>query len=86
MAAAEVLAIGIGLANSADVVLTTTTAYALKGHDSGSFVNVSLKDDGGAYRPVGSLTPGAPGTSISAPGTYRFTRPASSSSCGVFSG
>lgn len=84
--ATEILATGSGAANSADQVLSAGTSVSLKGYDGNSRVVISLKDDAGAYNPVGDLTMSQRGLAVLASGTYRFSRPASSSACGVFSG
>ena len=88
MAAAQILATASGAANSADQVVAAGTplTVSLRAYDRDSIVIVELKDEAAAYTPVNSLTNGQPGLSISSPGTYRFRRPASSSSCGVFNG
>lgn len=86
MAAANLIADGTGLANSVDVVVASTLAVSLKDYASDAIVYVFLKDDAGSYQQIGALTSSRPSTSITAPGTYRLTRPASSGSCGVFSG
>lgn len=87
--AVELLAVGTGAASSADLVVGagTPVTVALKGYtDNGARVNIALKDDDGDYHHQGALTGASPSTVIAGPGTYRFTRPASSSACGAFSG
>lgn len=87
MAAAEILATGTGALNSSDVTITTTAlAVAMKGFASDAIVNVSLKDDAGAYNRFCSITSDNPSRVFSAAGVYRFSRPASSGACGLFSG
>lgn len=82
----NVLTTGSGAADSADQVVTTPVTVGLKGAASqNALVTVSLKDDVGAYWPVDELRGGSGGFKvISAPGTYRFSRTAESSACGVF--
>lgn len=48
-------------------------------------VDVLLKDDAGQYFQVDSLGARKKAVQIIAPGTYRFSRLATSDSCGVFS-
>ena len=86
MAAASIITTGSGAATSADVVVTSTVAFALKNFASDAIVDVYLKDDAGAYHRIGSITSDNPSKQISAPGTYQFVRPARSGSCGLFSG
>lgn len=86
---AQILAVGTGAANSSDVVVTDPITVAIKdaaGPRAGSgLIEIYLKDDAGQYFRVGTLFADKP-LLIAGPGTYRFTRPASSESCGVFSG
>lgn len=70
-------------ATSADVTLTSETLVSLKAAAVGAKVNITVKDDGGAYNPCGELTQAKPSGSLPA-GTYQFTRVAGAS-CGVFS-
>lgn len=85
MAATQILATNNTAADSADVPVTAATTVSLKGvTDSKASVIIKLKDDGGAYVPVGSLSSSLPCVLIVAPGTYRFTRVAGAT-CGVFS-
>jgi hypothetical protein len=84
--ATQILADGTSTTPSADVVVTSTLAVALKDYAQDACVIVFLKDDAAAYQRVGQLTADNPGKSISAPGTYRFTRATNSGTCGVFSG
>lgn len=88
----EILAIGTGAANSPDQVVTASApvTYCLKdtlGPDLGPNVQVDilLKDDAGQYFQVDSLGARKKAVQIIAPGTYRFSRLATSDSCGVFS-
>lgn len=86
MAAANVLTIGTGAADSADITVTANTIFSLKGHDSSSVVIVQVKSDLGTYIPVTTLNWGQSSWSVLTPAVFRFSRPANSSSCGVFSG
>lgn len=87
MAAAEILPVASGAANSADQTVTTTPLNAgLKGYGQDAIVQILLKDDAGGYNRYASLSGSAPTITLSAPGVYRFTRPAGSGACGVFSG
>ncbi|UPJ55424.1 hypothetical protein [Bradyrhizobium sp. 192] len=88
----EILAIGTGAANSIDQVVSagTPVTYCLKdtaGPDLGPNVQVDilLKDDAGQYFQVDSLGARKKAVMIVAAGTYRFSRIATSDSCGVFS-
>ena len=86
--ATEILATASTAANSADVVVAAGTplTVSLKGvADGQALVVVLLKDDAAAYNVVGAIRSHAPALTISAPGTYRFTRVAGGT-CGVFSG
>lgn len=86
--ATEILATGSTAANSADVsvVAGTPLAVSLKGMTNmDARVVVYLKDDAAAYNQVGDLVASQPAITITAPGTYRFTRVAGGT-CGVFSG
>lgn len=88
--ATNILANGVGAANSADLVVTEPTLVALKSASdpvpSGATVIVYLKDDASVYRRIGTLTSGKPSMLIAGPGTYRFSRLANSRNCGVYSG
>lgn len=87
MAAAELIATGSTAANSSDVVIAdgSSVTVGLKGLDgSQARVLILLKDDAGAYNPIGELTALKPSIVIAAPGTYRLTRVAGAT-CGVFS-
>ncbi len=91
--ASEILAIGTGAANSSDVVVSagTPVAVALKAAggavDTRARVIISLKDDGGAYNVVDEMNfPNRPALVLIGPGSYRFSRAAQASACGVFSG
>lgn len=87
----QILAVGTTApTNSSDVVVTTPVTIALKdasGPDLtyGVKVDVLIKDDGGQYFRLTSLTRSKPAIIITGPGTYRFTR-MTTVSCGVFSG
>jgi hypothetical protein len=74
----EILAIGTGAANSGDQVVTASTpvTYCLKD---------SAGPDLGPNVQVDSLGARKKAVMIVAPGTYRFSRIATSDSCGVFS-
>ncbi|RWN51392.1 MAG: hypothetical protein EOS04_24270 [Mesorhizobium sp.] len=84
--AAELLATGSTAANSSDLTVSagTPVTVGLKGWVTDAKVYIYLKDDAAAYNLVGKLTAYEPATSITAPGTYRFSRVAGAS-CGVFS-
>lgn len=85
--ASELLATGSTAANSTDLVVSagTPVTVALKGVIAGdAAVTIQLKDDAGAYMPVGKLDASLPAIAITAPGTYRFVR-ANGVTCGVFS-
>lgn len=86
MAATQILAAGNTAADSADVTVVagTPVTVCLKGVAVGATVNISLKDDAGAYNVIGQLISQNPALMISAPGTYRFSRVAGGT-CGVFS-
>lgn len=94
MAAAEILAVGTGAANSADVVIAAgdSLTVALKdaagpGLNAFCAVDILLKDDAGQYFVVDQLqSPGVSCLVIQAAGTYRFSRLGTSSAVGVFSG
>lgn len=85
--ATQLLAVNTTAASSSDIVIADgeSVTVCLKGFTTHSRVNISLKDDGGAYVDVGVLQAGAPALVISGPGTYRVTRVAGAA-CGVFSG
>jgi hypothetical protein len=90
MAAANLLTIGTNTTPSADLVVAvgTPVTVGLKFTTSDAsqvFVRILLKDDLGAYWPIGSLDNNNSVTVISAPGTYAFVRAAGSGSVGVFS-
>ncbi|TIM07603.1 hypothetical protein [Mesorhizobium sp.] len=84
--ATELLAAGSTAASSSDLVVASGTpvTVGLKGAAAGAQVQIYLKDDAAAYNLVGQLTAYSPATSITAAGTYRFTRVAGAA-CGVFS-
>lgn len=87
----QILATGVGAANSSDVVvsvgapLTVSLKSGSAPRVGAALVYILLKDDAGAYWRVDVLTPSKPAVIVSGAGTYRFNRPASSASCGVFS-
>lgn len=85
--ATNILTTGSTAATSSDVVVaaSSTLVVALKGGDGKSFVQITMKDDGGAYNGIGYLRGSAPSALLGA-GTYQFVRTVQSSSCGVFSG
>ena len=82
--ATQILAAGSGAANSADIVIATTTTVGLKGANAAAEVAIKLKDDAGGYNVVGELSIEEAVKVIVGPGTYRFSRVAGT--CGVFSG
>jgi hypothetical protein len=92
MAATEILAVGSGAANSADVVIAagSTLTVALKdatGPVADGRVQIFLKGDSGQYWNIGELSSSGTGALvIIGAGTYRFSRVAESPACGVFSG
>lgn len=91
--ATSLLAVGTTAADSSDLVVAAGTPVTVSLKNTAApvpieaKVNISLKDDAGAYFVVGNLTGewNKHATSITAPGTYRFSRVAGAS-CGVFSG
>ncbi|MBR0962240.1 hypothetical protein [Bradyrhizobium japonicum] len=89
----EILATGTGAANSADVVIAAGSSLTVclkdaAGPDVGKYasVDILLKADTGEYFKVDNINTDKPALLIQAPGTYRFSRLAGSTSCGVFSG
>jgi hypothetical protein len=89
--ATNILSVGTTLANSSDVVVAAGTPLTVCLKDAagtavepGARVDIQLKDDVGSYFRVDQLNRGKPAVQITAPGTYRFSRPAGVS-CGVFS-
>lgn len=82
--ATQILATAATAADSSDLAVTTPVTVALKGYVAGAQVYIYLKDDVPAYNLVGQLTAYSPALSITAAGTYRFSRVAGAS-CGVFS-
>lgn len=87
---AELIATGTTAADSADFELSDgeSTTLFLKKATSGSvdvsaFAEVQIKDAGGAYHPVTGLSFHQPSIVLAAPGTYRVSRPASSTAFGV---
>lgn len=87
MAASQILATGVGTADSGDIDITTTSIVAVKGDAtmSADFV-VALKDDAGAYQPIGRITGSNKSMILHGPGTYRFSRTINSGSAGLFKG
>lgn len=89
--ATNILTVGDTAENSSDVVvvagtpLTACLKYTGAQTDDGAIVDILLKDDAGAYWPIGKLTAYSPSTIITGPGSYRFSRRAGAS-CGVFGG
>lgn len=87
--ATQLIAIGTGAANSADIVVAAGSPLTVGLKDAAAprvdaaAVDVLLKDDGGAYWRIDTLTPSRAAIVISGPGTYRLTR--RSGSCGAFS-
>lgn len=92
--ATEILAVGTGAADSADVVIAAgaSLTVALKdtagpGLNAACAVDILLKDDAGQYFAVDQMQyPGVSAMVIQAAGTYRFSRLATSTAVGVFSG
>jgi len=82
MAAANVLTTAATSASSSDSTITSATLYGLKGADADAKVFIELKDDGGAYNVIGTLSRAEP-AKLLYPGTYRFRRPAGPT-CGVY--
>lgn len=84
---ANIMTTGSGPADSSDVVVDPgdELGVGLKGAAWGAVVNISIKDDGGAYVLVDGLTQGSPATVLKGGFTYRFSR-VGTAACGVFSG
>lgn len=85
--ATQLLTAGTTAASSADLVVATGTPVTVVLNsvvDDDAQVRIEVKDPAGAYWPVGLLSSSVPATSITAAGTYRFTRIATGA-CGVFS-
>lgn len=89
----QILASGSGAANSADVLVEPgdSLTVALKDAagpnvDLQARVDILMKDDAGQYFVVERLTGAKPAVVIAGAGTFRFSRPAGSAACGVFSG
>lgn len=85
----QILAVDTTDANSADVVVAANEELTVcikdaAGPVTGGRIDILLKDDGGQYFLVDTLTAQQPALVLSA-GTWRFTRYAGAS-CGVFSG
>ncbi len=90
--ATQLLAIGVGAADSADQTLAAGTIVSLmgdsgvgRGFDNDAKVIVSVKDPNGVYVPAGDLFTSQPAMALIGGGVFRFSRPASSSRCGVMS-
>lgn len=91
--ASELIAIGAGAANSSDITVADGAAVTvgLKQTDETVVglceIEVSIKDDGGAYRKIGTLrnNPVERAHVLTGPGVYRLSRTATSNSCGAFS-
>lgn len=86
MSATELISDATGAANSSDVTITTTPLLvSLKDYDNAAKVYVFAKDNSGNYQQIGQLDASRPDITLSTAGVFRFSRAASSSSCGVFS-
>lgn len=92
--ATELIAVGTGAANSADVVVTAGAPVTVSLKDgtgpdlpSGCQVDILLKDDDATYFKIGDLRSGVQVQSavLIGPGTYRLSRTADSAACGAFS-
>lgn len=92
---ANILTVGEGAANSADVTIADGDSLTVCLKDAAgpdpstdAQVDILLKDDVGQYFKVGDLRSGIQSRAVvlSGPGTYRFTRIANGVSCGVYSG
>lgn len=92
--ATELIAVGEGATNSADIVVAAGSPVTVGIKDaagpdpqSNSQVDILLKDDAGQYFKVGDLRSGVQvrSTVLIGPGTYRLSRTADSASCGAFS-
>lgn len=90
--ATEILAIGTGVANSADVVVAAGTPITVGLKDAagpvvyGGRVAIQIKADNGEYFNIDELNaPSRLALVIAGAGTYRFQRIPESPSCGVFS-
>lgn len=92
MAFTELLAVGTGAANSADVTVAagSNVVFALKGTNGviplGAMVTVTYKADDGRYYPVqpdGKLHEGRRSMVLDAKGVYRVSRAPSSPAVGV---
>ncbi len=89
--ATQILAVGTGAADSADVVVDANGLTVAVKDAAGpavaadAVILILLKDDAGQYFQVDAIGFAKPAVFISAAGTYRFSRTAGSSSCGVFS-
>lgn len=103
MAAVSVLAVGSTALSSSDIVVAAATIVCLKNTSPAPVgelaqVIVELKDDAGAYWPVGEITGVGPlSMLLTAAATYRVTRVAANPNgalvkdvakytCGVFTG
>lgn len=81
--ATNVLTTGTDSTPSSEVVVTSDTLFSLKAAVSGAKVTVEVKNDGGTFDVLGTLTQEDPAGILPA-GTYRFTR-VGGVTCGVFS-
>ena len=84
----ELLPIGTGPANSADVVVTGPTMFVMKSGEPdqsrhGARLVVQIKDDAGAYWAIGEMTGAIPALVVVGPGTYRLQR-RGTVACGAF--
>jgi hypothetical protein len=84
---AEILAIGNIAANSPDFTLTGESSSLLLTNTDGvlvpgAYADIQAKTSGASYIRIGRLTIEEPLLVISAPGTYRVSRP-TGGSCGV---
>lgn len=92
--ATQLLAVGIGAANSADIVVTAGAPVTVMLKDAAGpdlpadcQVDIYMKDDAGQYFQIGWLRsePDRRAQVLSGPGTYRLSRTATSAACGAFS-
>lgn len=81
--ASNILTTAATAASSAEITLTTDTLVALKGAATGAKVDITVKDDTGAFASIGELTQARPSGILPA-GIYVFTRIVGAA-CGVFS-
>lgn len=88
--ATQLLAVGSTSASSSDLVVASGTPVTVvlnntaAAVDGDAQVKIEIKDPVGAYFEMARLTSSQPATSITAAGTYRFTR-ITGGACGVFS-